>query len=891
MDSHLLATKLRIPPLSHPVVRRLRLIGALESGIPHYPLIHISAPAGYGKTTLLAQWAHTSRFRIAWLSLGAEDNDLVRFLRYLLAAWEQVQPEVRESPVGLLLGGVSPDSQAVLTAFINVASASPGPVVFVLDDYHWIEEPSIHQSITFLVDHLPPAFHFILAGRAEPPLPLARYRARRDLLEIRAGELQFLPEETADFLTQLMRLELSPAEVMALQDQLEGWIAGLQLAALTLRRGGETPDKRTISGRHRFIADYLSEEVLAQLPEDMQRFLLQTSLLDRLCGPLCDAVTGKAGGQVMLETLERENLFLVPLDDGREWFRYQQVFAGFLHEELVRRYPDQVADLHRRAAGWYLSQDLPEPAFHHAAAGQDVELVLQIFRSHLVLKLFGGEITVVKGWLAALPEVWYAGYPELAFFKAVLFFFAGQFEDCAHQLDEVEQLALAQSLDIRSQLARVTALRCFIACFHNDLAPAEILAHQALQDLAEEDLNLRHGLYGSLGDTYRRHGRWKEARECYLKSLEITRAPVYRIQSVDMYGALADLDLRQGRLQGAASYWQRALGVFGERESWGSFPLPLIGWVHIRMGEILYEWNRLAQAGDHLNQGLERAELGGDVRGLIAGYLLAGRLKLAEDDTQAAAAYLDRVRPLVEQAPFPDWAGRFERLQIELWLAQDRLRTAVDWAAGLLHSGDLESRPEGEAAQLAAARVLVVKGDPSSLERALGLLARLIQTAENDGRIGFLVEALAVQALAAWKRGDRPDAMTSLERALRLAEPHGYVRLFADLGLPMARLLQEAHTRAVQQTYVEQLLAAFSGDLATPLEKIGAERKLPEPLTHREQEILGLIAAGLTNNEIAGQLVISPETVKKHTGSIFAKLGVSNRTEAVARARALDLFE
>jgi LuxR family maltose regulon positive regulatory protein len=417
---------------------------------------------------------------------------------------------------------------------------------------------------------------------------------------------------------------------------------------------------------------------------------------------------------------------------------------------------------------------------------------------------------------------------------------------------------------------------------------AETYADQALRELPEEDLTFRLGIYGALGDTYRRNGRWKEAQECYLKVLDFAHAPIVPVQSVHVFGALADLDLRQGHLREAAAYWRKALAVIHERENWGRLPLPAIGWVFIRMGEILYEWNELAEAWDYVSRGLEPAELGGDVRAMIAGHLLAGRLKLTAGDTAAAAEYLERARPLMENAPFPDWISRFGRLQLECWLAQDRLRAAVDWADAMLGGDAREGRPESEEAQLAMARVLIVKGDAPSLVRALALLEGLLQTAEAAGRAGVQIEALALQALADWRRGDRAGALTSLERALRLAEGEGYVRLFADLGLPMARLLQEARSRAVLPEYVAMLLAAFGTDLAfsTP-----AEQPLPEPLTHREREILELVAAGLTNREIADELVISLQTVKKHACNIYGKLGVRSRTEAAARARELDLFD
>jgi LuxR family transcriptional regulator, maltose regulon positive regulatory protein len=889
LDVALLATKMQIPPYAQKAARRARLTDRLEQEVPRHKLSVVVAPAGYGKTTLLAQWAHSSRLRIAWLSLDEEDNDLERFLRYLLATWEKVQPDVGESSLAVLLTAMSPASEAVLPAFINVANELPDHLVFVLDDYHLTEEPAIHEAMTFLLDHLPPTLHFVLAGRSEPPLPIARYRARQQLVELRAGDLRFSQTETVDFLSHLMSLSLSPDEVAFLYSQTEGWIAGLQLVALTLRHGRDHVESRlAVSGRHRFIADYLAQDVLAGLPSDVRDFLLKTSILDPLCGPLADAVTQAQHGQEMLELVERENLFLAPLDDNRQWFRYHSLFADFLRGELNRLQPQDITRLHRRAAAWYATHDLPEQAFDHALVGEDVERVVQIVDRYLSAKLYAGDFKVAKHWLDSLPAAWIAAYPVLDLARAGFLAYTGAFDACVRCVDEVEQrLRSAGNEETQWQLARVTAVRCFLACMANDLAQAEALADQALGDLPDEDLGFRPGIYVALGDTYRQNGRWEEAKASYLRALDFTHAPPIRVQAAHVLGALADLELKQGRLQNAAGYWRRALAAIQQRENWGRLPLPVIGWVFMRLGELLYEWNELAEARQHVARGLERAELGGDVRALIAGYLLSGRLQLAQGEVEAAQAYLKQARPLVESAQFAEWTARFQRFQLELWLAQDRLRAAVHWADEMLPAGQPESPPENEVADLAMARVLLVKGDAPSVARAMGYLVRLIVASEAEGRTGVLVEALALQALGYSRRGDQAGAMTSLERALRLAEPEGYVRLFADLGLPMARLLQEARARDVLPGYVAKLLAAFGADLVLPDSMGGA---LPEPLTPREQEVLELLAAGLTNREIGEALVISAETVKKHTGNIYGKLGSSNRTEAVAQARELDLL-
>jgi LuxR family maltose regulon positive regulatory protein len=431
------------------------------------------------------------------------------------------------------------------------------------------------------------------------------------------------------------------------------------------------------------------------------------------------------------------------------------------------------------------------------------------------------------------------------------------------------------------------AVRCFIACATNDVPAAETYAGRALSELPDDDISSRPGVYGALGDAYRRNGRWAEARECYLKAFELTHSPTVRLYAPTIFGALADLELMQGRLQAASGFWRKALAAVRDPENFGRLDLPLIGWIYIRTGELLYEWSQLAEAWDHLSRGLQHAKLGGDVRALIAGCVCAGRLKLAEGDLDSAGAYLEQARPLVEKAQFPDWAARFARLQLELWLAQDHLRVAVEWSDGQLESGAFEGQPVNETAQLAVARVLIVKGDAPALQRALRLLERVLASAEAEGRAGIAVEALALQALARQARGERAEALVLLERALRLAEPEGYVRVFADLGLPFGRLLQEARSRGVLPGYVATLLRAF-GPAAGLRAVAGA---LPEPLTERELDVLRLLAAGLTNREIAAKLVISPETVKKHSANLYGKLDAANRTQAVARARELRLLE
>jgi LuxR family maltose regulon positive regulatory protein len=889
MDASLLATKLQIPPSIPHAVHRVRLVDALERAVLDHKLVLVAAPAGYGKTTTLAQWAEASDCLVGWLSLEAEDDDPDRFLRYLVGAWARIQPEIRDRPAGLLTGAMLPDREAVLAAFINAAAEMPDQAAIVLDDYHLIEDATIHSALTFLIDHLPPNVHVVIASRGEPPLPLARYRARGESAELSPADLTFSVDETGEFLNRVKELALPGDEVARLQTHLEGWIAGLQLVALTLQRGLTPVDRPHVGGRHRFVADYLRQDVLDRLPEEVRRFLLQTSILDSLCGPLCDAVTGGSDGQRVLELLESENLFLVPLDDHRAWYRYHRLFAEVMRAELLLGDAEEVPRLHRRAAVWHLEQDLPESALAHAIAGEDLGLAVRVFEIHVNAFLQSGQYRTVQRWLDTIPAAWYAAYPAFDLARAGLFAFTGDFEACVRCVDDVEQrLAHVQAERARVPLAKVTAIRCAIACMQNDLVRAEALAARALRDLPEEDAAFRGLIHGALGDSYRQNGRWHEAEAWYVKALEYAHTPALRVELVHIFGALADLDLRRGRLGRALEYWRRALSASQEPENWGRLELPVTGWVLLRLGELSYERNRLEEAREYIRRGLERAELGGDVRALIAGYVIAARVRLTAGEEEAAADFLERARPLLDQALWSDWTSRYERCRIELWLAQGRLRDAVDRVETALQDETFLGRPESEPARLAFARVLFASGEPQARARANALLDQVLGAAEAEGRTGVAIEALAIRALARRSAGDEPAALRDAERALRLAEPEGYVRLFADLGLPMVRLLEEVRARGVMPDYAERLLEASGA--GSQLDAAG-EPSLPEPLSPREREILRLMSAGLTNREIAQQLFVSPETVKKHGASIFAKLAVGNRTEAAARARAMGLLD
>ena len=771
------------------------------------------------------------------------------------------------------------------------ATARSESLLFVVDDVHLIHDPTVHRALEFLLDHMPPTTHFVLAGREAPPLSLGRRRARHELLELHAADLKFDTEEANEFFRTRMGFALPEPEVDSLNNQVEGWVTGLQLVALTLRSRSPATGAVVVSGQHRHIADYLGDEVIAQLPSETRSFLLETSLLDTFCESLCAAVTGNPQSGAMLESLERANLFLQPLDDRRAWFRYHRVFADFLRQHLEQRFPDKVNELHARAARWYLDHDLPDHAFRHAMEAKDVGIVSTVLDRYLPVKMFSGEMALARTWVDSIPEDWITEHPNLVLARVAVLLTSGQDALGSSLLDEVDQLTNADHTRFELTRAKATAMRCFIACFHHDVTAAEDWAAQAFRSLPAHDFAGRAHLFHALGDSHRSAGHWAESRTNYLKVLDLARAhptdPNCRLLSVHVYAALADLELQRGRLRDAASYWRRALDAIRQPEHWGHFPLPLTGWIHLRMGEISYEINDLAQARARAEEGLRHAELGGDTRSIIAGKIIQARLDLTEGSLERAKTRLDEANLLLDGASFPEWEGRFQRFQVELWIAGNEQHQAMAWCEHRFALA-IPATEDPASHWLPIARVLVHRGDPASLARAADLLDQVIVVAEARDQQALTIEALALRAILHDLRGDPVGMMADLERSLRMAEPEGYTRLFVDLGRPMAKVLQQARHRGVMPAYVEHLLSAGG---AIPEAGTLRNAYLVEPLSDRELEVLKLLALGLSNREIAGQLFVSPETIKKHAGNIYGKLGVHGRVEAITRARMLSLIE
>jgi LuxR family maltose regulon positive regulatory protein len=910
MSAPILATKLYVPPPQPKTVQRPRLIERLDEGLRRR-LALICAPAGFGKSTLLSSWMADSDRQVAWLSLDQGDSDPARFLAYLVASLQTIAVNVGEGVLGALQSPQPPPTESLLTALLNEITAVEEDFILVLDDYHVIDGRAVDGALAFVLEHLPPRMHLIIATREDPQLPLARLRARGQLTELRAAVLRFTPDEATEFLKRVMSLSLSVEEIAALEERTEGWIAGLQLAAISMRGYKDAAAFiRSFTGSHRFVMDYLLEEVLQQQPERVQNFLLRTSILDRMCGPLCDAVLEDSSGQETLEHLERANLFIVPLDDERRWYRYHHLFADVLHERRREAGVDRPSELHRRASAWFEQQDLVEEAVEHALAAADWQRATHLLVQIVPSFVFRGQFHTALAWLDALPDTVVRANPTLYVYYAGIFMYTNQLEAAEIRLQDAEWGVRAgvppdEARVIRGQVA---ATRAAIARISGDLALCVALARRALDLLPEPEV----------APLKVRAATMLNASRTFLVSGDVTRDTERLVKSViaplrgpggNQYAALssmtnlARLHVQQGRLRQARATFEEAMQAVSDsakmQQLYGG-PAYYFG-----MGDLYREWNDLGAAQSHLEQGMNLVSgtLPVDADVILMGCLSMARLQQALGESTDALETLEELAHLIQQRNFAaPLLARAAAAKARVWLAQGDLIAAVRWAqtSGLRADGELNYPREEE--YLTLVRVLTAHGqeDPSGrhLDDALGLLDRLVRAAEDGGRMDSVIEILVLRALALRKRGDSSDTLVTLQRALVLAEPEGYVRVFVDEGEPMAALLseflnawrkgpREAHHRILLD-YARRLLAAFG----SPRPSTGPSTEPPPlaPLTAREKEVLGLIASGLSNREIANRLFVEVSTVKSYTNSIFRKLGVGSRTQAVAEARTLHLI-
>ncbi|MCG3207616.1 MAG: HTH-type transcriptional regulator MalT [Anaerolineae bacterium] len=925
----LLNTKLFIPQARHlqDVLPRPRLIEQLKNGVSRR-LTLISAPAGFGKTTLLAQWIPHSERCVCWLSLDEADNDLTRFLTYVIAALNLLQADFGQPLLQALQSPQPPAVESLMTALVNEIVQTLDEFVLVLDDYHLLHLPAIQAAVAFLLNNLPPNMHLIIASRADPALPLARLRVRGQLNELRAADLRFTPAEVTTFFQQIKVLPLPTEHIEELETRTEGWGAGLHLAALSLQGLDEPGISRFIrnfTGSHHHVFDYLAEEVLQQQPEEIQHFLLQTSILTRLCAPLCDAVLGRdEGGRILapavasadvkdeensssfirqpsasiLEYLEHANLFLVPLDNERRWYRYHHLFAEVLRNRLRQTRPDSILKLHRRASRWFEAERLVDEAVSHALAGRDFEEAAHLIESVVGDMLRRGFSVSPIRWLDEMPAEIIRARPRLCLARAWTFHMGP-----ALNLESAEawaQLALQAASDSGLQdpdlTGEVAALQAMIAATRGQVARSRELAIQAQRNLPHH--NPWHSTIAfCLGTAHLVSGDMAAAAHTLSEALRLSQADGLHYIQLAAASFLADIAMVQGQLD-------RAIDMYRQVLDWAGHGVPQKGAVMARGGQahILYERNELDAALAQLHLGAEQIDQVGGAWSALAIYRVLARVQQARGNWAEALATLDRAYQVGQSVKVNMVATVAAALRADLQLAQGNLKAASDWAANSgLNSDDAEADHPGlrEVEYFSLARVLNAQGRRTE---ALSLLDRLMGSAESEGRYGSLITVLLLQALILHTQGNLPQALAFLERALNLAEPEGYIRTFVDEGPPMAALLHEAYSRVIMPAYTGRLLAAF--DFRLPILDFGLDttqkpkiqnrkseiQNLVEPLSKRELEILALMAQGLTNPEIARQIFISAQTVKVHTRNIYGKLGVNSRRQAVAKARALGLL-
>jgi ATP/maltotriose-dependent transcriptional regulator MalT len=901
----LVATKLNTPQARPGGLRRPRLIEGINAGMTR-KVILVCTPAGFGKTTLLADWAASASWPVAWLSLDAEDDDPVRFWRYVVVSLDRVCAGLAERVLPYLgPPSVASSQEGIVTALINELDAAPDELVLVLDDYHAMDTRQVHDDVAFLLSHLPPQLHVVIASRSDPPLPLARLRAGGQLAELRAADLRFTLEESAALLRQVWELDLSPEALAALDTRTEGWAVGLQLAALSLR---ERPDPDAFLGAfertHRYILDYLSEEVLETQPERVREFLLQTSILERLSGPLCDAVTGRSDGQDMLQKLERANMFLIPLDEGGRWWRFHHLFRDLLCVRLQQTEGGRVPELHRRAAAWYERHGLIDEAIRHALASNDGIWAARLVERHANETLRRGENVILGYWLSMLPDDAARSRPALFLVRGLMEFHKGHLDSAERLVGEAER-AFDHGQDqeefqvptdagvVVEVPAAIALLRAHVVGARGDAEGMAEYARSALAHLAEEEHGPRfwaRGLCGPWADWMR--GRLADAERAYAEMLAEGRAAPAPYPLMLSCLPLGQVQQARGKLGAALRTYREGLRFVTEGVRTSAYHAAE---AHLGIAQVLYDRDHIDDAHQHV---IESIELGRQMIWFFEQRLVTSAwIRQAMGESDAA---LEAMNEACRMYPSPDaislWhPGPSERAR--LLLAQGQAREAARWTEerGLTAEDEISHARERD--YLVLSRVLLAGPDPG---RALGLLERLDALAKSQRRTQSLIQIRAVLSLALQSTGDHRSALAMLADALALARPEGYVRVFADEGAPMAALLRSliaarrrrrvAAVSRPAREHLARVVQAFRPAARQAETAPQGVTRLIDPLTNRELEVLRFIAAGRRNSDIARELVVTLETVKKHVSNILGKLGASSRTQAVARARELGLL-
>ncbi len=900
METPLLQTKLYVPPTRPELVRRPRLIEKLNEGLGQNldfgrKLTLISAPAGFGKTTLVSDWLRQIGLPIAWLSLDEGDSELSRFLNYTIAALQKTDSGLGQTVITLLQLSETPATETLITLLINDIVAFSDKIILIFDDYHVIQNLEVHKALAFLLNHLPPQLHLALITREDPPLPLPQLRVRRQMTELRANDLRFTTAEVTQFLNQTMGLNLSAEDITALERRTEGWVAGLQMAALSMQDVADIAGFiADFAGDDRYVVDYLISEVIERQPEHVQEFLLKTAFLNRFTTPLCNAVTERDNGRASLTHLEQANLFLISLDNKREWYRYHHLFGDLLRYRSKEKMGGEgTKQLHQRAAAWYAENGFTDEAIHHYLAAEDCSQAADMIESAGAELIGQGQLRKLLRWLEALSDDHVRARPLLCVYYAWALNLMGQAAAVEPRLQDAERALPAASPTLTKDIqGQITTIRAYLARNRGDISLSIQRLRQALADLAPDNFFMRSTVNLNLGYNYLLIGQLTQADE----ALQAARMDGQASQAV--YVTLVAMAMQagtyvsQGKLGQAIALYEKAI-AYGLAHNSGR-PFPPAGYAYAGLGQALYEQNNLERAEQYLTQAVEFGELLADWSMTRRGLLPLAWLKQIQGDNSTARALWQQALNVVQQAESKQVEAQLRVHQARLWLVQaatsanqPALAAAAAWAEAYQQSKpDPCSYPQA-LAQLTLAWLRLLQGQASL---ALAGLEPVAEAATAGGQTDNLIKILTLQALAQSALGDVKTALATLNHALNLAAPEGYIHTFVDFGSPMQQLLQRAVSHQTAPDYVVKLLAAFTGT-PPPLPRLSsAHPSLIEPLSDRERQVLRLLANGLSNQEIADALIVSVNTVRTHLQRIYAKLAVSNRTAAVSRAQELRLL-
>jgi LuxR family maltose regulon positive regulatory protein len=886
-----LRTKLCIPPPRSSWIARARLIKQMDEGFAR-KLTLISAPAGFGKTTLLVDWVHAQKIPVAWFSVDKGDNEPQHFFTYVILGLQTLKTAIGNAALMMLQSPQPPPMESILISLINDVIRIPTDFALVLDDYHLVDAWPIHDLIAFLLENLPEQMHMIIATRSDPPLPLARIRSQNHLTELRAADLSFRVDETARLFDQSLNVQLSGPDIQLLETRTEGWAAGLQLAALSLQ-GHKNPSDfiKGFKGDNRYIADYLTEEVLSRQSENLRDFLLQTSILERLSGPFCDAVTQQDNSGQVLDNLEKANLFVIPLDDERCWYRYHHLFADLLAQRLRSQQAQRVPELHRRASQWLAQNGFKNEAVDHAFLAQDYESAAQLIGEIAEMDWDRARESQLLRWFKQLPDEQINMHPKLCIFYARELFKSGYMDDAEKRLQAAEQMlesATFKDSDRKGLLGRIAVIRAYMLTRTGDLSGAISFSKQALKMLPSKDLNWRSVAATTLGMS-NVTGKLVEQQQAFVEAMNVSKAAGNIYYHIFAGSCLGSIMFRRGRLKEAEDLNRQLLSLAIEN---GIEQTGIAGSLYGSLGSILCEWNNFDEGMRLINKGIELSEQGRDPVILASCQISLLRAFMYRKDIAGAIKLMDDITKRSGNFALPPWiTAPIDAFKVFFWLATGDLNAAVNWAQehGLSIDDKISNLYQLE--YLSLAHILIAQ---NRLDDADHLVQRLIETAKTGDHVYMMIETRLCRLTIFLLKAESALAMAELQSALALAEPGGLIMIFVSKGKPVADLLEkivavkkrdhDPRRAGFSLSYAKKILTAFK--TATP-PKTG---DLLDPISERELEVLHLIAAGLSNREIADKLFISLNTVKTHTKNINSKLDVNSRIKAVARAKELKLI-